>query len=239
VQPAESAPILPSPGSNTTAKVPIETSSASAGSVPTLNASHARPVSHSSPSSNLNVRLNVNHSAIDHYIQRMSGNPGAGGWWTSGGTAPADTVALRDQLKQKLQERVGLMLNQAAGAETPVSPVSICFCSPPISSENSLVPAGSRSIEMGQGTVLAIGSGLALCVLVVLSMNRKRPKNSVPSMAIAESNPDDENDLPEVWMDNSVDGEHRDRIRQQIDELIDKNPEAAARVIQSWIRDAA
>ncbi len=229
-------------GANSSARIPAELPVAPMGTAPAESACHgpaaSGPAVHPATSL-MNVRLNVNHEGIDHFAGKNAVATSDSRWWPTAPATRADSVALRDQLREQLLDRVTQVLERHSTGMAPVGPVAVHFCHPPIAPEKVLSAAGDWQFGNGQGTLLAVISGLALCVLVVVSMKRRRPAGGKP-IAVADSSETKELDeFPKDWPDDSAAGLDRERVKEQIASLIDKNPEAAARVIQSWIRDAA
>ncbi len=213
------------PGSNSRARIPA------------LLANHAReqlqtnrkirPVPAPEPGDPLAVELWVSAEGINHYLAAQS--PSAGSDPVKHSLTAGNTEAVRAGIRKKLREAIESSWQLASAG--PLPSLDVRFSTP---AENP-IPVGSlyRASWNGwrAGTVWALGSGLVLCGLLTVTMRRRRQKPAAIEPENAQR--------PDVWFDNSSDTANRDRIRRQIDDLIDRNPEAAAKVIQTWIRDAA
>ena len=209
------------PGTNSTAKVPAM-----------IQPSFPMAPKKLEISDRVKVRLTVDNQAIDEFLQQARGKPAAADLWSNERKELADSVAVRERMKQELESLVRKQLAQSGQSADLENDIAIEFASA-LPVQGGL--AGERRnfwSAANQGMLWAILPGLALCVLVVFSMSRRRGTIAVSPLAAQSEKPD-------VWLDDSNEVVNRQQIRQKIDELIENNPEAAARVIQSWIRDAA
>jgi hypothetical protein len=188
---------------------------------------NALPASASGRGNSLAVELTVTPEAIDHYLALHS--RGESGDRATHSLTAGNTEAVRAGIRKELLDMIGKSWQLANAG--PLPSLDVRFSAPP----EVPVPAGptNRASWNGwrAGTVWALGSGLVLCGLLTVTMRRRRLKPAAIEPESAQR--------PDVWFDNSGDSANRDRIRRQIDDLIDRNPEAAAKVIQTWIRDAA
>lgn len=183
------------------------------------------------------VSIEIPPEAVQQFMLRSPGLNAAGNEPSAegAGSGAAGLEQFDDALRRELLERIEPILAAESLKGIDYKPVFHFENPVPVASVRGRGSNGSLWGLPGsrvQGALLAVGSGLGLGLLVVLSMRRRSP--AAPARAITPPA-----DRPDVWLDNSSDVENRERLRKQIDNLIDTDPDAAARVIQNWIRDAA
>lgn len=177
------------------------------------------------------IRLTVSREALHRYLARPRGSvlaPAGGG--AAAGMAP-DSPENRERMRDELTGIVRQCLAEVT-RETGCQPeIRVEF---PVGMESGLPASAPASMAHwwthAHGTASAAVAGSLLLGLLLVSTFRRRDRTAEPAPAPPS---------PEVWFDNSVDGTRRDQIRREINDLLDRNPDAAARVIQTWIRDAA
>lgn len=220
-------PALPGAGSNSPARVPFSLPEARIAQAPARTAGHASPAGLIPPSlPRFEVRLLVDNEAVRHFLSRHQKD-----------SVSADPALVRQRLQEELEARLGPLLQRTEFGPGTVLPLRIRFAAVPAVATPPSAGVWSALGSRGQGALVAAGSGLALCVLVMASMRRRKtlPLPSVEAIPEAKA----ASAKPDVWLDDSADHESRERLKRQIDELIETNPDAAARVIKTWIRDAA
>lgn len=173
----------------------------------------------------LAIELTVTEEGIDHYLEKHAGPGERLNRELPGVSSEAERAGLKKELLESLDK------SWRQSGDEPLPVVEVRFATPAANPLAAVSPQPVGWNGWRAGTVWALGSGLVLCGLLTVTMRRRRLKATCLESESAAR--------PDVWFDNSSDTANRDRIRRQIDDLIDRNPEAAAKVIQTWIRDAA
>jgi|GEM_PF-5359327 len=228
---ADTNPQIVSPGSNSRAKVPVILPSGSSNNA-AIQATVFNGTERRFDSGLIRIWLTVDDQAIGNFLRRERDKSSGETWWGGESKPLPDSVAVRERIKQQLESQVRKQLAQSRHAASQEHEILVEFASA-LPGQAGL--AGDRSnswTSPNQGVLWALLPGLALCVLVVVSMSRRKG-NSHPEPELSNTG------KPDVWLDESAEAANRQQIREKIDELIENNPEAAARVIQSWIREAA
>ncbi len=135
---------------------------------------------------------------------------------------PQEALQLKfDELKQAIQSRVAQVLD---ASRFPADQAQLNVVMLPVPDSSApwwrQLPIGQRLTGQQGGAIVAIGSGLVLCLILSYSASRRGRKLSQTETVIDE-------DVPELH-----------DIRKQIDRLIEKDPEVVAQVLQDWIRKA-
>ncbi|MEZ6093740.1 MAG: hypothetical protein R3C03_05820 [Pirellulaceae bacterium] len=187
-------------GTNSSASVPAHVTSS-------RNTPPLLPLPSSSPSPEVSrkVRVAIPEMAIRERLQSQFPDE-----------VPDEAIAIKfDEVKISLEKQ----LRRLADADSESIQYDFNIALDASGSENGSSPLSIKQIAIGprNGAMIAIASGLGLCLFFFVSMSRRKPRSSDKAFENVDS--------PEIRS-----------LREKIDSLIENDPETVANVLKDWIR---